>query len=292
MNPRPASHPTKPRSRSRVPGASITQPQKLIIILAGLLLITWIIVAVIFVMTTGPSIAQSIPTANQPASASSPTYPITQTVSKANPPLSSISISAACAQNNSGTEEGQVSGVDDQGFIEVTTSSKILHIGFAGIDLLPARQPDRQVVQTIRKMMFNQPVLLVRDVSTGEDSDLAYRYIFTPQTFMNNELVRQGLAVVNLNSADQSCAAVFQLSEQKARSQRLGMWEPTRVPTRTFVPFVTLDTSRQPACECSRRYECSDFRTHADAQDCYNACNDYTSRLDPDRNGIACEDLP
>ena len=148
------------------------------------------------------------------------------------------------------------------------------------------------MLQTIREMVENQPVLLVRDLSAQDGTGQSFRYVFTQQQFINDELVRQGLAVVDLDSPSQSCAATFQLAEQKARSERLGVWKPVPVPTRTFVPFVTLDASNQPACDCSKRYECSDFTTHADAQACYNACNDYNSRLDADRDGLACEELP
>jgi hypothetical protein len=68
------------------------------------------------------------------------------------------------------------------------------------------------------------------------------------------------------------------------------MWRPTPVPTHTFVPFVTVNPNA--ACDCSIRYECSDFQTHTAAQTCFNACNDYNSRLDEDHDGLACENLP
>jgi hypothetical protein len=70
------------------------------------------------------------------------------------------------------------------------------------------------------------------------------------------------------------------------------MWQPTRVPTATFVPTVGFDPAMQAPCDCMARPVCTDFSSHDEAQACYNACNDYNSRLDDDRDGLACEWLP
>ena len=81
-------------------------------------------------------------------------------------------------------------------------------------------------------------------------------------------------------------------AEMAARGVRQASGLPGAYPRETLLPFVTLSPQNGLACDCSIRYECSDFDTRQQAQDCYNACNDYHSRLDLDRNGIACEELP
>ncbi len=47
---------------------------------------------------------------------------------------------------------------------------------------------------------------------------------------------------------------------------------------------------------CSRNaYDCSDFSTQAEAQKAYEACGGVTDdihRLDRDKDGVACENLP
>ncbi|MBZ0305101.1 MAG: excalibur calcium-binding domain-containing protein [Anaerolineae bacterium] len=51
-------------------------------------------------------------------------------------------------------------------------------------------------------------------------------------------------------------------------------------------------------CDCNRSnaYNCSNFRTHAEAQTCYETCLAVTGRdvhgLDRDKDGRACETLP
>jgi len=69
---------------------------------------------------------------------------------------------------------------------------------------------------------------------------------------------------------------------------------PTNPPPPTSPP----PTSPPPSgvCNCAIDYNCSDFATHAAAQECFESCggspNYNWSGLDRDRNGIACESLP
>ena len=66
------------------------------------------------------------------------------------------------------------------------------------------------------------------------------------------------------------------------------------VPTRT--PARPTGSAKGP-CDCSGNlYNCSDFKTHAEAQACYEHCLKVTGkdvhRLDGNRDGEACESLP
>ena len=290
MNRRPSSKSKKEQAKPRISGPGLTRPQKMVLFLVSLLVMAWIIVGVGLLLSTRTSLAQNKPNfqVQSNSQVSSPTLS-SETIDPdiAIPSVPTIPITAACAQNYGVAQEGKVTQVEDDGVLQISTVDGILQAGFAGIELHPGGQPGEQALQAIRAMVENQPVALVRDLATQDGRSLVSGYIFTQQHFINYELVRQGLAVLDSNSADQSCAASFHLAEQQARSDQLGLWQPTPVPTRTFMPFVTLDPAKQPACDCSKRYECSDFTTHADAQVCYNACNDYNSRLDPDRDGIA-----
>lgn len=52
-----------------------------------------------------------------------------------------------------------------------------------------------------------------------------------------------------------------------------------------------------PICDCSYdRYNCGDFTTQAQAQECYDYCVAQGAgdihRLDQDNDGVACESLP
>ncbi len=290
MNRRPSSKSQKGPAKPRISGPGLTSPQKIILFLVSLLVTAWIIVGVGFLLSTRTPFAQNKP---NPQVLSNPQVSSPTRLSETTdpdptiPPVATIPITAACAQSYDGVQDGIVTQIEDNGMLQISTVDGILQARFAGIEL----HPGGQALQAIRALVENQPVALVGDLSTQDGKGQVSGYVFTQQYFINYELVRQGLAMIDPNSTNQSCAASFHLAEQQARGEQLGLWKPTPVPTRTFMPFVTLNPAKQPACDCSKRYECSDFTTHADAQVCYNACNDYNSRLDPDRDGIACEEL-
>ena len=185
-------------------------------------------------------------------------------------------------------QQGTVTRVVDRATIEINLNGAVVLASFAGIN-----PPETSAaLAVIQEMAEGQPVTLVKDVSESDDSGRLVRYVFAGGRFLNYELVRLGLARLQPNSPDRACAGLFQQAEQQARSGGIGIWETKLVPTATFVPFVTLDPNVSGGCDCSIRYECSDFSTHDEAQACYNVCNDYSSKLDEDRDGLACEFLP
>jgi hypothetical protein len=73
---------------------------------------------------------------------------------------------------------------------------------------------------------------------------------------------------------------------------------PTNPPPTNPPPTSQPPTTQPPSgvCNCSIDYNCSDFATHKEAQECFESCGGSPaynwSGLDRDRNGIACESLP
>lgn len=78
----------------------------------------------------------------------------------------------------------------------------------------------------------------------------------------------------------------------------------TLTPTPSHTPTITLTPTKRPPtpvptaiCNCSRDYDCKDFRTQSSAQRCFNFCGGSTtfnwSHLDgTDKDGRVCESLP
>jgi len=67
--------------------------------------------------------------------------------------------------------------------------------------------------------------------------------------------------------------------------------------TKPFTKLSKLDISIAPSqCECLyNKYNCSDFKTHDEAQMIYDCCggvNNDIHGLDRDNDGLACESLP
>lgn len=75
---------------------------------------------------------------------------------------------------------------------------------------------------------------------------------------------------------------------------------PTVTPTPTRTPTPTATATRGAPGGCSTcafdAYNCSDFDTQEDAQECFDYCMELVGsdvhRLDADNNGVACESLP
>ncbi|RPJ52477.1 MAG: hypothetical protein EHM21_00015 [Chloroflexi bacterium] len=289
--------PTKPagRARSSVRGSgkSFTPQQIIVLILVGVLGSAALILAAFVLLSNRPALKSAAP-----VSETGPALPPTWTPQPANaapaagtpiPGQPLPALPASCALAGREFSQGTLIRVVDGNTVEVQVEGNTLRIGYAGIEVTPE---SGQVAQKANELLNGQPVILVKDISEQDSAGRLLRYVFAGGRFINFELVRQGLAVAQVNSPDQSCAVFLQQAQQQARAERLGLWNPTPAPTKTFVPFVTLDPSAQSECDCSKRYECSDFRTHDEAQTCLNACNDYSSKLDDDRDGIACENLP
>jgi endonuclease YncB( thermonuclease family) len=180
----------------------------------------------------------------------------------------------------------------------VNLDGNLVQVGYAGIAAPAANagQPGALALQKNQELLAGQMVVLVKDVSEIDPAGRLLRYVFftsgdTGDRFANYELVRSGYAS-QIDSLDQACAVVLHAAEQDARAERLGLWAPTPVPTATFMPTVGLDPGQYAPCDCSVRWECSNFRSRAAAQACFNACNDYNSKLDDDHDGLACEQLP
>lgn len=202
---------------------------------------------------------------------------------------------AGCEPIYGSLVEAPGADVVDGQTLDVVIGQTHTRVRLAGLRLAwNAEQPsaDETAVAEIRGMIDGQPVVVGLDGSAPDAQGRLPVYLFSNGWFINQELILRGAARADASSPGQACAALFQGAEKQAQKARAGIWQPTTVPTATFIPTVQFDPAAPPPCDCMARPECGDFRTHDEAQACYNACNDYNSRLDDDRDGLACEWLP
>lgn len=270
-----------PHNRSR---AGFTSPQRLALALLALLILTWLFIGVLYFSDYNHSYAPPPPTTTQPESTTTSTIVIptpTRSTPTANP------VPVACAQSDAEILQGSLQVAKDGNLIILSTSGKESVIRLAGVQL-PANPAVWEKTQTMLQSLAHGQSAVIALI----DEERQNGYLFVDGVFINYELVRQGLASVDLQYPALACMNLFNDAQLSAREEKLGVWQPTPVPTSTFVPTVVLDPFMQPNCDCSIPYVCSDFSTHDEAQACYNACIDYDSKLDPDHNGLACEDLP
>jgi endonuclease YncB( thermonuclease family) len=207
-----------------------------------------------------------------------------------------LSTLPACVQNQQvEIHHATLSRAEAMGVLTLQLQGEEQIFRLAGILLPEDAAGAAQAQAWVRSMLEGETFFLIYDRGPNgpaEANQPPAAYVLTADRFLNADLLQRGLARIDPAAANAPCANVFLQAEQQARIDRAGIWQPTRVPTATFLPLVTLDPALLPPCDCARRPTCADFATRAEAQSCFNACNDYHSQLDIDRDGLACEELP
>ena len=141
-----------------------------------------------------------------------------------------------------------------------------------------------------QNLLGNQVLVLMKDV---EDIDptktYMLRYVFAGDLFLNDEMVRNGLAKAEPIPPNTACEAQFQRSQQVAIDQHLRLWSDIQ-PSATLLPSATI----RSLCDCQGpMLICSDFTFQSEAQTCLEACSllgfDDIFNLDRDGNNIACD---
>lgn len=295
------------------PRATFSPAEAAVLLAVGLLILAaagFAAVAVLGVLNPRPaqpviaSAGQPDAPASQPPAAKTPAPPAaapaslplgpTQNLSQTAPPPAP----AACTSQDAENRIGLVIDVLSGDTLLVLVDGVNVTVGYAGVEApaLTDAPAGAQALEANRQLIGGQVVTLVKEAPEVDDGGRLLRYVFFlredgTEIFANQEVARMGYArATALPTA--ACADVLRAAEQAARTGLIGMWSPTPIPTATFYPTVGYDPNSQAACTCGVRWECSDFRSRAAAQACYNACNDYNSRLDEDRDGLACEHLP
>jgi nuclease-like protein/excalibur calcium-binding domain-containing protein len=144
---------------------------------------------------------------------------------------------------------------------------------------------------------------LEKDISETDRYGRLLRYVYVGDLMVNEELLRLGLAQVATFPPDVKYVDRFLEVQRQAQAAGVGMWgsqpfeeqpAPTPFPGETPPPDNESSYTGPYDPNGSDR-DCGDFSTHAEAQAFYEAAGGPASdrhRLDRDRDGIACEDLP
>ncbi|MBI4928691.1 MAG: hypothetical protein HY835_13055, partial [Anaerolineae bacterium] len=190
---------------------------------------------------------------------------------------------AACLRVNAAREEAEVVAVLSANTIEVKTTESRYFVRYLGVDLVGDGLAGLALNRTL---VEGKIVTLIGDATDGGDPEYRLRYVMSGDIFVNYALVRQGTAMTALFPSIPECMDVFLAGEALAKSELAGFWGQQGATS--LPPGVG---TLAPACDCKVRYACTDFASQSDAQACYNACGDYrNSSLDPDHNGLACDE--
>jgi micrococcal nuclease len=104
-------------------------------------------------------------------------------------------------------------------------SFEIRYLGVAAPD--PKSDPsgaERAAIQN-RALVEGRLLLLLRDVSEVDSAGRLMRYVMADGVFINEELLRLGVARAAPAEPDGSCRIEFEAAEQAARTARVGVWQ-------------------------------------------------------------------
>lgn len=250
--------------------------------------------------TLTPTITSTPTITYTPTITFTPTITPTATIT----PTPTITLPAAvgidCIPENSRVG-AQLINVIDGDTIQVIIDGKTSIVDYIGVDA-PDTSPSveyfgYQAANKNYELLAGKSLILIKDTTDTDAAGVLPRYVIAGNKFVNYELVVQGYARSASSGNDTACVSRFRDAGQAASSTKIGMWLPTPVvvyqpPERSGV--VGGDGGGSGGgCNCSIDYDCGDFSGHSEAQACFESCGGSSSynwsRLDRDRDGLACE---
>lgn len=181
-------------------------------------------------------------------------------------------------------ETAVVRSIIDGDTIEVELGGRQVRLRYIGVDTPERDEPYyAEATAANRQLVEGQTVILVKDVSETDRFGRLLRYVYLEDgTFVNAELLRQGMARRVTFPPDVAEQERFGQIQEEARLAGRGLWGVSEL----LAP-----------CSCEGNlYNCVDFSTQAEAQTCYDFCLTQTGqdihRLDGRGDGRACRSLP
>ena len=92
-----------------------------------------------------------------------------------------------------------------------------------------------EALQMNKNLAEGKVIVMIRDTTDADKSDVLLRYVVAGNLFANYELVRQGMALSINTPPDQACRATFDGAQALASQAQIGLWLPTPTP----LPGVT-----------------------------------------------------
>jgi len=206
----------------------------------------------------------------------------------------------------------KVTAVVDGDTIKIDMNGTAETLRLIGIDT-PETVDPRKPVQCFGKeasskakeLLSGQSVRIEKDSTQGDRDkyDRLLAYIWREDgLFYNEYMVKQGYAHEYTYDNPYKYQTQFKADEAYARQNQLGLWSPDTCngdatkETSSPPPVLSPNVSVPEGTTCSSNaYNCSDFKTHAEAQAVYEYCGGVSNdihKLDADGDGQACESLP
>ncbi len=125
----------------------------------------------------------------------------------------------------------QVTSVIDGDTIKVNIAGAIYKVRYIGLDTpeLDDKDPKlaalaQEATRLNRQLVGRKTVRLEKDVSETDRYGRLLRYVYAGDTFVNAELVRQGLARAKSYPPDTKYQDYLEALEAKAKQDKIGIW--------------------------------------------------------------------
>ena len=134
-----------------------------------------------------------------------------------------------------------VTRVIDGDTIEVDIDGTIYKVRYIGIDApeLDDKRPEyctlaQEATRYNRQLVAGKTVRLEKDISETDKYERLLRYVYVGNTFVNAELVRQGLAWAKVYEPDTKYQDYLEEAEAEARENKIGLWATSTIPSPTI----------------------------------------------------------
>lgn len=212
------------------------------------------------------------------------------------------------APNNPNIVHKKVAFVIDGDTFELENGERVR---FIGIDTpeTPDECYSKEAAEKTKQLIDGVVVGLKKDVSETDKYGRLLRYVYMGDLFINDVLVREGYAKVTTYPPDVQFQEQLLEAEREARKNKRGLWgeacHSTPEPTVKAASTISSTTQSSNVEKSTSNHscigpdlDCSDFSTHAEAQQFFDDCG-FSANYDPMRldavgvgDGIACESLP
>lgn len=137
-------------------------------------------------------------------------------------------------------------------------------------------------------LVKDKEVWFEKDVSEVDKYNRLLRYAFVGDVLINEELIRDGFAVVSTYPPDVKYKDKFLAAQEEARDNKKGVWGKEGCSGK-------LEVGELSVLGTGEDKDCGDFKTHDESQSFFIAQGGPQKdphKLDSDGDGVACETLP
>lgn len=118
------------------------------------------------------------------------------------------------------------------------TSQKIRYIGIDTPEMDQGGDLARQALDVNAALTAGQTVALYADVENTDMYERLLRYVFVGDTFVNEELVRQGLAEEQYYAPNGACLETFKFAQDEAMANGIGIWQMAEIDQSQGYPRI------------------------------------------------------